>query len=92
MSKNNNGWIKCSERLPEPFDTSEELRNLSNRHLIYYTEDDVYWFIGFGWYLLDEKVDEEGGLIPYWQLNELGMIDIEIEVSHWQPLPQPPEE
>ena len=53
MSKNNNGWIKCSERLPEPFDTSEELRNLSNRHLIYYTEDDVYGVIGFGWYLLD---------------------------------------
>ncbi|AVJ06351.1 hypothetical protein BV140_554 [Haemophilus influenzae] len=52
----------------------------------------MYWFIGFGWYLLDEKVDEEGGLIPYWQLDELGMIDIEIEVSHWQPLPQPPEE
>lgn len=86
----NNGWIKCSERLPEPFDTSEELRNSNNRHLIYYTEDGAYWFVGFGWYLLDEKVDEEGGLIPYWELDELGMI--EIEVSHWQPLPQPPEE
>ena len=48
----------------------------------------MYWFVGFGWYLLDEKVDEEGGLIPYWELDELGMI--EIEVSHWQPLPQPP--
>ena len=37
-------WIKCSERLPEPFYTSEELRNSDNRHLIYYTEDGVYWF------------------------------------------------
>ncbi|MBN6069028.1 DUF551 domain-containing protein [Aggregatibacter actinomycetemcomitans] len=85
-------WIKCSERLPEPFFTSQETRNTDNRHMIYYTEDGEYWFIGFGWYLYDEKENEEGYLIPYWEVDEITMTGIEVEVSHWQPLPPPPED
>lgn len=92
MSKENNGWISVKDKLPEPFFTSEQHRCSENRHLIYYTEDGEYWFIGFGWYLYDEKEDDEGGLIPYWELDQdfgIGLAN-EVEVTHWQPLPEPP--
>ena len=39
----NNGWIKCSERLPEPLQTDHEYRSEENKHIIYYTEDGDYW-------------------------------------------------
>nr|DAY28987.1 MAG TPA: Protein of unknown function (DUF551) [Bacteriophage sp.] len=86
-------WIKCSERLPEPFYTGEELRNSSNRHLIYYTEDGENWFVDFGWYLYGDRRESDGNLMPpYWELDNIGLSNVVIEVSHWQPLPQPPEE
>ncbi|HHW7546665.1 TPA: DUF551 domain-containing protein [Mannheimia haemolytica] len=86
----NNGWISVEDRLPEPFYTSEQYRMPVNRHLIYYTEDEEYWFIGFGWYLYDSKEDEKGDLIPYWELED-SFFD-EVTVTHWQPLPKPPKD
>lgn len=85
-----NEWIKCSERLPEPFSTDFEYRNARNKHLIYFTEDGDHWFVGLGWYLYDDKEDCKGNLIPYWESDtNLGE---EVEVIYWQPLPQPPSE
>ncbi|MWQ41946.1 DUF551 domain-containing protein [Glaesserella parasuis] len=89
MTKENNGWISVEDRLPEPFYTTEKYRCSENRHLIYYSEDGEYWFIGFGWYLYDKQEDAEGGLIPYWELADDGFGD-EVQVTHWQPLPPPP--
>ena len=86
----NNGWIKCEDRLPEPLQTDHEHRSEENKHISYYTEDGVYWFIGFGWYLYDQKEDCQGNLIPYWESVE--NIGEEVEVIYWQPLPQPPSE
>ncbi|OOF37682.1 hypothetical protein BKK49_11250 [Rodentibacter rarus] len=80
MTKENSGWISVKDRLPEPFYTSQEYRSSKNRRLIYYTEDGEYWFIGFGWYLYAEKEDDEGGLIPYWELAD---DCIEVQVTHW---------
>lgn len=63
MSKNNNGWIKCSERLPKP----------NTRVLIC-------------------NRDKEVGCALYQELLGFGYIPLYGEVTHWQPLPQPPEE
>lgn len=91
MSKENNGWISVTDRLPEPFDTSNQHRHSYNRHLIYYTEDREHWFIGFGWYLYDNKEDDDGCLIPYWEADKDYSLE-EVEVAYWQPLPEPPTE
>ncbi|MFC0938964.1 DUF551 domain-containing protein [Pasteurella multocida] len=83
-----NGWISVKDRLPQPIDTSTEYRNQENKSVIYYTEDDEYWFIGFGWYVYGDKEDCDGCLIPYWELEDTGLT--EVDVTHWQPLPPPP--
>ena len=57
----NNGWIKCSERLPKP----------STRVLIC-------------------NRDKEIRCALYQELIGFGYIPLYGEVSHWQPLPQPP--
>lgn len=82
------GWISVKDRLPQPIDTSTEYRNQENKSVIYYTEDDEYWFIGFGWYVYGDKEDCDGCLIPYWELEDTGLT--EVDVTHWQPLPPPP--
>ncbi|MFD1806166.1 DUF551 domain-containing protein [Pasteurella oralis] len=84
------GWISVKDRLPQPIDTSTEYRNQENKSVIYYTEDDEYWFIGFGWYVYGDKEDCDGYLIPYWELEDTGLT--EVDVTHWQPLPPPPTE
>ena len=73
----NNGWIKCSERLPETF-TGFDLLVRSSPVLVYgkYTSGEKNKIFGaqiFGnkWYSAD---------------GECG------EITHWQPFPQPPEE
>lgn len=72
-----NGWIKCSERLPDTF-TGFDLLVRSSPVLVYgkYTSGEKNKIFGaqiFGnkWYSAD---------------GECG------EVTHWQPFPQPPEE
>ncbi|WP_239496814.1 DUF551 domain-containing protein [Aggregatibacter kilianii] len=85
-----NEWIKCLDRLPDPLQTDYEHRSEENKHIIYYTEDGDYWFIGFGWYLYDQKEDCQGNLIPYWESVE--NIGEEVEVIYWQPLPKRPSE
>lgn len=57
----NNGWIKCSERLPKP----------NTRVLIC-------------------NRDKEIRCALYQELIGFGYIPLYGEVSHWQPLPQPP--
>lgn len=92
MSKNNN-WISVKDKLPEPINTCHEHRNAWNKHIIYYTEDEEYWFVGFGWFLIDEKEDEDGSLIPYWELEDTGVgLSNEVIVTYWQPLPERPKD
>lgn len=59
----NNGWIKCSDRLPKP----------NTRVLICNREKEV-------------------GCALYQELLGFGYIPLYGEVTHWQPLPQPPED
>lgn len=59
----NNGWIKCSDRLPKP----------NTRVLIC-------------------NRDKEVGCALYQELIGFGYIPLYGEVTHWQPMPQPPED
>lgn len=64
----NNGWIKCEDRLPNECDT-----------VLLYVNDDEYPYIVTGWLDTDREFsDGKNCLSDY--------------VTHWQPLPQPPEE
>ena len=95
----NNGWIKCSERLPEPKDMDDGL-DRKDLVLIFFKEYDCDSHIrgdegrvGLGWHVKEYvPVNEyENGYVCYWENDDID-IRSAMEVSHWQPLPQPPEE
>ncbi|MBV7387911.1 DUF551 domain-containing protein [Pasteurellaceae bacterium TAE3-ERU1] len=76
-------WIKCSERLPEPVNLAgKELRGEHNKVLTYFESDD-YFFTGFGWYV------RTYGDELHWENCDIAWGD-DITVTHWQPLPEPP--
>ena len=95
----NNGWIKCSERLPDPKDMDDGL-DLKDLVLIFFREYDCdshirgdEWRVGIGWYVKEyQPINEyENGYVCYWENYDID-IGTAMIVSHWQPLPQPPEE
>lgn len=70
MSKKDNGWIKCSERLPGEYDCV----------IVFTPPDDVRT----AWLRYDDECNK-----GYY------FTDINIPydfVTHWRPLPQPPED
>lgn len=78
MSKDNNRWIKCSDRLPTVNEDGE-----SCSVLLYGMETyDSYVPHQFIGYLMEGKFYCDAGYSPHQCYN----------VTHWQPLPPPPTE
>lgn len=72
-----NCWIPCSERLP---------KSVGNKVLVFCTGEDVNDYVGFGHY-------ENFKHIETWYNLEtsLPFADWGLTVTHWMPLPEPPE-
>ena len=76
MSKNN-GWIKCSDRLPEIF-VGFDLLNQSKVVLVYGKLEKEDKPCIFGGKLLGDKWHSVDGEC--------------YQITHWQPLPEPPQD
>lgn len=71
-------WIKCSERMPE---ANCRLNDASENVLIYAPTYDHFWPTLVAFYS-----HADGAWYGY-----LGELDLEkSQVTHWQPLPEPP--
>lgn len=87
-------WIPCSERLPEelvpvnvvwvnhsPEPYYQEMKNVPQKATAVYYWEKWYW-----WSCVCEDLLAEYGT------NETDKVDDDIEITHWQLLPKPPEE
>ena len=87
-------WIPCSERPPEelepvnvvwvnhsPEQYHQEIKNVPQKATAVYYREKWYW-----WSCLCEDLLAEYGA------NTVDFVDSDIEITHWMPLPEPPEE
>lgn len=87
-------WIPCSERLPEeivpvnvvwvnhfPPPYYNKFKNVPQKGTALYYDGDWYWFSS----ICEDMLAEYG-------CNEQDLVDEYIEITHWMPLPEPPEE
>lgn len=72
-----NSWIPCSERLP---------KSVGNKVLVFCTGEDVNDYVGFGHYEVFKNI------VTWYNLEtSLPFADWGLTVTHWMPLPEPPE-
>ncbi len=87
-------WIPCSERLPKelepvnvvwvnhrPEQYHQEIKDVPQKATAVYYRKQWYW-----WSCVCEDLLAEYGT------NEADKVDDAIEITHWMPLPEPPEE
>lgn len=89
----NNGWIKCSDRLPDVMPNIEVDDSYPNLLLCCKCENGGL-AIELGWYS-DLMEDGYPKFFTTWKNNEHTSYDFitdNPEVTHWQPLPPPPTE
>lgn len=87
-------WIPCSERLPEEIEPVNvvwvnhfpppyynKFKNVPQKGTAVYYDGDWYWFSS----ICEDMLAEYGR-------NEQDLVDEYIEITHWMPFPEPPEE
>ena len=87
-------WIPCSERLPDeivpvnvvwvnhfPPPYYNKFKNVPQKATALYYDGDWYWFSS----ICEDMLAEYG-------CNEQDLVDEYIEITHWMPMPEPPEE
>lgn len=87
-------WIPCNERPPEelepvnvvwvnhsPEPYYQEMKNVPQKATAVYYREKWYW-----WSCVCEDLLAEYGT------NETDKVDDDIEITHWMPMPEPPEE
>lgn len=93
MMSENNGWIKCSDRLPNVMPNIEVEGGYPNLLLCCKCENGGL-VIELGWYS-DLVEDGYPKFFTTWTNNEHTSYDFitdNPEVTHWQPIPLPPTE
>ena len=79
-------WIKCDERLPDMItDESCEFRE-SSKVLTFCKE---YGFLVAAW---SESLEPDGSVWERCWVGDCGPVGLSYKITHWQPLPQAPNE